>query len=231
MIRDILVKYRITDLPTESLKTSDYFPDSLYVVTNFDGFEPPLRRSYCIPKPKIIQSFITQLDALAFPNPDNLFCYDDLIASSNAKEWTFVMQTEMDALNRLKMWTLVPRPSNRTIIKCRWKYAVKRTTVGLVERFRARLVAKGFSSKAGIDFDQSFSPVVKNDSLRTILSIAAGDLDLFQFDVSPAFLYGELTEEIYLEQPKVFCIEGREGDVYRSHTCFYPVRDGIKAPS
>jgi hypothetical protein len=92
--------------------------------------------------------------------------------------------------------------------------AVKRTIVGLIERFRARLVAKGFSQKAGIDFDQTFSQVVKYDSLRIILSIvAAEDLDLFQFDVSSAFLYGELTEKIYLEQPEGFSVKGR--DVYR----------------
>ena len=135
------------------------------------------------------------------------------------------MQTEMDALNRLKTWTLVPRPSNRTIIKCRWVYAVKRTVVGLIERFRALLVAKRFSQKAGIDFDQTFSPVVKYDSLRIILSIAAAeDLDLFQFDVSSAFLYGELTEEIYLEQPGGFSVKGREGDVYRLHKCLYGLK-------
>jgi hypothetical protein len=89
-------------------------------------------------------------------------------------------------------------------------HAVKHSIVGLVERFCARLVAKGYSQKAGIDFDQTFSPVVEYDSLLIILSIAAAEeLDLFKFDVSSVFLYDELTEEIYLEQPKEFCIEGR----------------------
>ena len=95
----------------------------------------------------------------------------------------------------------------------------------MIERFRALLVAKRFSQKAGIDFDQTFSPVVKYDSLRIILSIAAAeDLDLFQFDVSTAFLHGELTEEIYLEQPGGFSVKGREGDVYRLHKCLYGLK-------
>lgn len=105
---DSPIEKEITDLPTESPATIDPIPDSLSprdVVTNFDGFEPPLRRSNRIRKPKFIQSFITQLDTLAFPDPDNLFYYDDAIASSNAKEWTFAMQTEIDAWNRLKTWT------------------------------------------------------------------------------------------------------------------------------
>lgn len=135
------------------------------------------------------------------------------------------MTTEIEALNRLETWTFVTRPSNRTIIKCRWVFAVKRTVTDAVERYRARLVVKGFSQKAGIDFDETFSPVVKYDSLRIILSIAAEqDLDLFQFDVSSAFLYGELNEEIYLEQPEGFRVSGRERDVYRLHKCMYGLK-------
>ena len=72
---------------------------------------------------------------------------------------------------------------------------------------------------------KTFSPVVKYDSLRIILSIAAAqDLDLFQFDVSSAFLYGDLAEEIYLEQPEGFRSPGREGDVYRLHKCLYGLK-------
>ncbi len=88
---DSPIEKEITDLPTKSNATIEYFPDPLSsrdTVTHFDSFEPPPCRSYHIGKPQIIQSFITQLHTLAFPDPDNLFCYDDAIDSINAKEWT-----------------------------------------------------------------------------------------------------------------------------------------------
>lgn len=198
----------ITDRVTNSLPSFD--PKD--TVPNFHGFEPVLRRSSRIRTPKVIQYFLAKPDTHPFPDPDNLFNYNDAISGRNANQWVAAMQTEMDALHHLETWTLVPRPSDRTIVKCRWVYAVKRTITGLVERYRARLVAKGFSQKAGVDFDETFSPVVKYDSLRIILSIAAAEnLDLFQFNVSSAFRYGELNEEIYLEQPEGFCVTEREG--------------------
>jgi len=210
-----------TDCATESNSPFDPYD----TVKNFYGFELVLRRSFRIRTPKVIPSFLAKPNVPLLNDPDNLFTYNDAISGSNSKEWITAMVTELDALNRLKTWSLVPRPSDRRIVKCRWVYAVKRSITGLVEKFRARLVAKGFSQKAGIDFDETFFPVVKYDSLRIILSIAAAqNLDLFQFDVSSAFLYGELTEEIYLEQPEGFCVSGREGDVYRLHKSLYGLK-------
>lgn len=133
-------------------------------------------------------------------------------ASSNAKEWIFAMQTEMDALNRLKTWTLVPRPSNRTIIKCRWVYAVNRTIAGLIERFRARLVAKGFSQKAGINFHQTFSPDVKYDSIRIILSIAAAKTSIYSNLMShPLFSTVSLPKRSVLSSPRDFVLKDEKG--------------------
>ena len=188
---------------------------------NFYGFEPVVRKSSRIKIPKIIPSLAAEV--LTIPNPNNLFNYNDAVSSSDSQNWVAAMKTEIEALNKLNTWTLVPRPLNRRIIKCRWVFAVKRTITGTVERYRARLVAKGFSQKAGIDFDETFSPVIKYDSLRVILSIAAAkDLDLYQFDVASAFLYGDLSEEIYLEQPEGF--PTKENHVYRLHKCLYGLK-------
>lgn len=80
---------------------------------------------------------------------------------------------------------------------------VKTKADGIVDRFQARLLAEGYIQKAGIDYDETFSPVARFDILRTILSIAASEgLKLKQLDVKTAFLSGNLPEEVYMKQPK-----------------------------
>jgi hypothetical protein len=85
----------------------------------------------------------------------------------------------------------------------RWVYKVKRKTDGSIERYKARLVAKGYSQRTGIDCQEIFSPVVCLDSVRIVLSIVATeDLDMVDFDVKTVFLNGNLTEEVYMNQPE-----------------------------
>lgn len=88
-------------------------------------------------------------------------------------------------------------------------------------RYKARFVAKGYSQKPEIDYEE-FSPVVKHDSLRVVLSlVAAFDLEMLQLDVTTAFLNGELTEEIYIEQPQGFVEPGQESSVCCLKKCLY----------
>ncbi len=86
-------------------------------------------------------------------------------------------------------------------------------------------MAKGFSQRHGIDYEETFSPVVKYDTLRVILSfIAANDLEMSQLDVKTAFLYGQLDEEIYLVQPEGFILSGQEDSVCHLHKCLYGLK-------
>ena len=143
-----------------------------------------------------------------FASVDEPYTYDEAISGSDKIKWENAMNEELSALAKNKTWELVPRPKDRKVIGCKWVYKVKRTPDGTPERYKARLCAKGFSQREGIDYNETFAPVVRYDSVRALLALAAQqNYEISQFDVKTAFLYGELDEEIYMAQP-----DGFEGD-------------------
>ena len=94
-------------------------------------------------------------------------------------------------------------PQGKKTIKTRWLFKIKRNSNNEPERFKARLVAKGYNQEHGIDYEETFAPVVKQQSLRLLLAIAINQgLIIHQIDISTAFLYGELEEDIYVEPPE-----------------------------
>jgi hypothetical protein len=131
----------------------------------------------------------------------------DPVSYSDAQgqpEWEQAMQDEMNSLLKNHTWDLVPRPQGKNIVKCRWVYKTKFTSEGVVEHHKACLVVKGFSQQEGIDYIETFSPVAKMNYVRLILSLVlalAGKIH--QMDVKSAFLHGDLSEEIFMEQPLV----------------------------
>jgi hypothetical protein len=115
------------------------------------------------------------------------------------------MQEEYKSLLKKQTWDLVPLPSGRKLVRCRWVYRTKSVVDGQIDRYKSRLVAKGFQQVHGIDYDETFAPVVKMDSIRLALSIAvAKGWEVHQMDVKNSFLHGDLSEEIYMEQPQGF---------------------------
>ncbi len=115
------------------------------------------------------------------------------------------MQSEYDALIKNKTWHLVPSQRGQNIVGYKWVYKIKRKADGTLDRYKACLVAKWFKQRYGIDYEDTFSPVVKAATIRIILSLAVSKYQsLRQLDVQNAFLHGYLEEEVYMHQPPGF---------------------------
>ncbi|GJV09779.1 ribonuclease H-like domain-containing protein [Tanacetum coccineum] len=123
--------------------------------------------------------------------------------ASKYSHWTDVMNQEMDALLRNETWELVDLREGRKAIGSKWIYKIKFRSSGEIDRYKARLVAQGFGQKGGINYEETFSPVVKMVTIRCLLNIVVSmSWHVFQLDVNNAFLYGDLKEIVYMKPPK-----------------------------
>jgi Reverse transcriptase (RNA-dependent DNA polymerase)/Integrase core domain len=153
--------------------------------------------------PKILNNFVAQLSSESVP--------ERLEEACKEKKWIEAMNSEMNALEKNKTWDLVDLPKGKKPVGCKWVYSIKYNEKGIVERYKARLVAKGYTQTYGIDFQETFSPVAKLNTIRVVLSCASNfDWPLHQMDVKNAFLHGNLDEEIYMEVPPGYTCTGME---------------------
>ena len=128
---------------------------------------------------------------------------DEALTNSEKQSWKVAMKKEMESIHSNDVWDLVELPNQRKAIECRWVFKRKISADGSIERYKARLVAQGFSQRHGFDYDETFSPVARFDSFRTLIAYGAqNDLNLHQLDFTSAFLNGKLEEEVFMRQPK-----------------------------
>ena len=114
-------------------------------------------------------------------------------------EWRAAMSSELTALMSHGTWDLIPPPKDCKPVGCKWVFRIKRKADGSVEKFKAWLVAKGYNQRPGVDYKETFSPVVKPATIRTVLNIAVmNGWSLRQMDVNNAFLHGMLSETVYI---------------------------------
>ncbi|XP_020701862.1 uncharacterized protein LOC110113563 [Dendrobium catenatum] len=130
-------------------------------------------------------------------------------------EWRNAMAVEFLALQKQDTWQLVPAPSSKQILGCKWTFRKKLHADGTVARFKARLVAQGNQQEYGLDYVETFSPVAKLPTIRVLFTIALHHAwKIHQLDVENAFLHGDIQETVYMKQPNRF-----EDPVYPNHIC------------
>lgn len=162
-----------------------------------------VRRSERIPKPKHWDDYVTYVanDVLV----DDPKTIEEAFSRPDAHLWKQAITEEYDSLLRNETFELVDLPMDRKAIACKWVFKSKRNSSGEVVRKKARLVIKGFSQRKGVDYKETFSPVVRYNSIRYLMSMAVQyDLDIDQMDAVCAFLQGEVDETIYMDQPPGF---------------------------
>ena len=113
------------------------------------------------------------------------------------------MRTEMEVLEKNGNWNVVALPREKSPVGCKWVFTVKYKADGSLERYKARFIAKGYTQTYEIDYQETFAPVAKMNTMRVLLSQGT-QFELHQFDVKNVFLHGELKEEIYMDLPPDF---------------------------
>lgn len=164
-----------------------------------------------------------------FGNVDEPVTVKEALSSEDAKKWQDAMTDEYNSFCKNKCWTLTELKKGQKPVKCKWVFKIKRGLNGKILNYKARLVAKGYSQKYGIDYQETFAPVVRYSTIRMLFAIAAQlNLNIDQLDVKTAFLNGDLTEEVMMEQPEGFVIKGKENQVYRLNKSIYGLKQAAK---
>ncbi|GJY97344.1 retrovirus-related pol polyprotein from transposon TNT 1-94 [Tanacetum coccineum] len=140
------------------------------------------------------------------------------------------MQEELNQFIANDVWELVPKPRNLTNIGTKWVFRNKLDENGIVSRNKARLVAQGYNQQEGIDYDETYAPVARLESIRILLAYACAlDFKLFQMDVKSAFLNGFINEEVYVAQPPGFIDFEKLDHVYKLKKALYGLKQAPKA--
>lgn len=148
------------------------------------------------------------LDSGQITEPSTL---SEALTSDHATEWNAATDSEYQSLTDNDTWELVELPADRKAISCKWVFEIKRGSDGKVDRYKARLVTKGYAQKYRVDYDETFSPVVRFSSIRALLAFAVqNDMLVHQMDVVAVFLNGSLDDEIYMQQPEGYVQPGNE---------------------
>ena len=180
----------------------------------------PLRRSHRVRRApsEWWKAFVTEEQLENFPlaliSNHVPVTYKQAVSGQDASFWETGIESERSAHRKLGTWTLVPRSEASNVLTNKWVFNVKNLPDG-GEKAKARLVARGFQQVQGVDYHETYAPVVKLTSIRVLLSIVAHlDLELHQMDVVTAFLNGDMDEDVYMEQP-----EGCKDPTKPDHVC------------
>ncbi|GKA49878.1 retrovirus-related pol polyprotein from transposon TNT 1-94 [Tanacetum coccineum] len=197
---------------------------------------PNIKESKDHPLETVIGSLNERTLRSQVQSQSNFFCFVSTVEPKNIKEaiqdesWTMAMQEELNQFKTNNVWSLVPPPENQTIIGTKWVFKNKLDENGIVSRNKARLVAQGYNQQEGIDFDETYAPVARLESIRILLAYAcAHDFKLYQMDVKSAFLNGFINEEVYVAQPPGFVDFKKPNHVFKLKKALYGLKQAPKA--
>lgn len=172
---------------------------------NDSFYDDPRDESYVPDEPVLIPDQQRRSERLNYIEASDMATVNQALAGPNKSNWQQAMKDEYKSLIANNTWTLVDLPAGRKPITNKWVFQTKHDSDGVINRYKARLVIRGCAQRKGIDYEETFSPVVRYTSIRFLLGMAAKfDLDMDQMDAETAFLHGELDEEIYMAQPEGF---------------------------
>jgi hypothetical protein len=137
---------------------------------------------------------------MAIVTSDDPVSYEEALKSY---KWREAMNVEIESIQKNETWSLTELPAGTKKIGVKWIYKTKLNESGKVDKLKARLVAKGYDQQHGVDYTEVFAPVVRIDTIRMIIALAAQRSWLiYQLDVKSAFLHGDLSEDLFIEQLK-----------------------------
>ena len=132
---------------------------------------------------------------------------------------------EYKSIMKNDVWEVVPRLAGKSVVTSRWLYKIKHAADGSVKKYKARFVARGLNQKEGIDYDETFAPVARYTTIRTIISlVAVFRWKLHHMDVKTTFLNGKIEEEVYIEQPEGFVTHGKKTHVCKLKKALYGLK-------
>jgi hypothetical protein len=172
-----------------------------------------------VKKPKLYPGYVELLCDIIDVEPTN---YEEV---AGKKEWKDAMVKEYQSIVKNDVWDVVPRPKEKLVVSSKWIFKMKHAADGSIEKYKARFVARGFSQKEGIDYEETFALVARYTSIRVVLSIATVmKWKVHQMDVKTTFLNGVIEEEVYVEQPQGFETHDRETHVCRLKKALYGLK-------
>jgi hypothetical protein len=196
MSRDIIVGHKRSAWARQTLQEAE-------------GHKAPQGTTRESKRPKRFSSYLSAMTHIIDSEPS----YHG--ESSSEQVWQDAMTKEYQSILKNDVWDIVPRPEGKSVVTSKWIYKIKHAVDGSIEKYKTRFVAKGFSQVEGVDYDETFAPVARYTSIRSIIALVASmGWKLHQMDVKTAFLNGEIEEEVYIEQAEGFVIHNE-----RSHVC------------
>ncbi len=226
--------------PTEGVEgdesTSNSFLEEAFATTQNEGLnepqqdgrrERPRRQHKEWPHDWRVATKEVERATIAFSKEPQIV--EEALNGQNAKKWEMAMQEEYDSFVVNNIWSLVPLPEGRKPISCKWVFKIKHGVHGEVERYKAIVMARGFTQTYGVDYNETFALVAKFVSIHCILALAAiEDMEIHQMDVKITFLNGDLEKEIYMEQPEGFTQKG-EHLVCKLHKSLHGLKQSPRA--